>query len=335
MTVHKLPEDLISRIAAGEVVERPAAVLKELLENAVDAGAKRISVEWNGAGRERIRVTDDGCGMTPEDARLALERHATSKISVFDDLEKIGTFGFRGEALPSIAAVSRFQLITRPTGAKEGWSIAMEGGKVLREGPAGAPAGTTVLVEDLFFSTPARRKFLKSDATEKGLLFRTLEDLALSSRGIHFQVSSEKKDVLSLHPSRENIPPVEGLLERLQSLWGKDRLGALKPVSQSGRFMNVWGWVSDIHSHQAGARTQRLLINNRPVVHRRITHALYEAYRGSLPSGRHPLAVLFLEVDPSLVDVNVHPAKREIRLSHEEEIYGFILQSLRSALSGG
>ncbi len=334
MPIRKLSEEVIRRIAAGEVVERPASVLKELLENALDAGARSVTVEWEGAGRKKIRVTDDGRGMAPEDVPLALERHATSKIGSWEDLEKLDTFGFRGEALPSIAAVSRFRLVTRTAQAREGWSVEEEGGKKRREGPAGAPPGTTVAVEDLFFSTPARHKFLKSDATERGLLLRTVEDTALAALHVRFQVFAEGKEILSLPAARKDAPPEEALRERLEALWGKGRLGALKKVRQTGRFLTLWGWISDVHSHQGSGRYQRFFVNRRAVTSRRLTHGLYEAYRGSLLVGRHPLAALFLEVDPALVDVNVHPAKREVRFSHEEEVHGFLIRSLQTALSG-
>jgi DNA mismatch repair protein MutL len=333
MSIRKLPEHVVRRIAAGEVVERPASVLKELLENALDAGARRIDVEIAEAGRKRVRVSDDGRGIPAKEVALALERHATSKIVKAEDLDGIRTFGFRGEALPSIAAVSRFKLVTRPAGAAEGWSVDCEGGDVTREGPCGAPPGTSVTVEDLFYCTPARSKFLKSDTTERGLLVRTVEDVALAAREVAFRVTSDGKELLSLPAAREGKGPAEALLERLKLCWGADRLAAVKPVRETGRFMTAWGWISDVHAHQGSGRYQRFFVNNRPVVSRRLTHALYEAYRGSLPVGRHPLAVLFLDVDPSLVDVNVHPSKREVRLSHEEEAYGFLYRALQSALS--
>jgi DNA mismatch repair protein MutL len=330
--IQKLPEHIIRRIAAGEVIERPASVLKELLENALDAGAKNIQVEWEAAGRKLIRVTDDGHGMSPAEAKLALERHATSKIRSFEDLEKVMTFGFRGEALPSIAAVSRFRLTTRANGAKEGWSIECEGGRLRREGPAGAPGGTSISVEDLFFNTPAREKFLRTDGTERGFLLRTVEDVALAVRGARFQVVSDRREILHLR-SGDGASPEEALRDRLKECWGTDRLAAVKPVRHSGRFLSVSGWISDVHAPQSTGRYQRFFVNGRPIVSRRLSHALYEAYRGSLLVGKHPLAVLFLEMNPSLVDVNVHPSKREVRLSHEEEVYGFLLQALRTALS--
>jgi DNA mismatch repair protein MutL len=333
--VRKLPEEIIRRIAAGEVVERPASVLKELVENALDAGARAVTVEWQDAGRQRIRVTDDGHGMAPADARAALQRHATSKITSLDDLDAIATYGFRGEALPSIAAVTRFRLTTRPADAPEAWFIAGEGGKILEEGPCGAPAGTAVLVEDLFFNTPARNKFLKSDATERGLLLRTAEDAALSAGAVEFHAVSEGREVITLRRPRPEWPPLDALGQRLKALWSGHRLEGLKPVDQAGRFLTVRGWVSDVHSHQSTARFQRLFVNNRVFVSRRLVHAVYDGYRGGLPTGRHPVAVLFLEIAPGAVDVNVHPSKREVRFSNENEVYGFVLSAVQSALAGG
>ncbi|MBL0058065.1 MAG: ATP-binding protein [Elusimicrobia bacterium] len=229
--VQKLTEEIVRGIAAGEVVERPASVLKELIENALDAGARRIDVEWREAGRKRLRVWDDGEGMAPDDARLSLERHATSKIRDLNDLEHVGTFGFRGEALPSIMAVSRFELVTRTAGAPEAWAIRAEAGRISFDGPAGAPAGTSVTADDLFFAVPARLKFLKSDPTERSLLFRAVEDASLSAPGTAFRVMSEGKEALSL-PALE----ADGarLIERLESLWGADRAASLKAVDETG-----------------------------------------------------------------------------------------------------
>ena len=333
--VQKLPEELIRHIAAGEVVERPASVLKELVENSLDAGARRIVVSWEESGKKSLRVADDGAGMTPEDARLALERHATSKISSLEDLAAIGTYGFRGEALPSISVVSRFQITTRPPDAAEAWAVSVEGGKVTREGPAGAPPGTTVAVGDLFFNTPARLKFLKSDATEKGLLLRTVEDAAFAARTVAFQVFSDGKEVLDLRAAADGTPPETALKDRLAGAWGADKAKGLRLVRAEGRYMTVWGWISDVHAHQPSARFQRLYVNGRPVAHRRLTHALYDAYKGRLFAGRHPAAALFLELNPDLVDVNVHPSKKEVRFSNEGEVYDFLSRALQEALTGG
>lgn len=326
--VRQLPEDIVRGIAAGEVVERPAAVLKELIENSLDAGASRVDIEIRDAGRTRLRVTDDGAGMPPEDARLAMERHATSKIATLADLDRVRTFGFRGEALPSIAAVSRFELLTRTAAASEGWRIVGEGGTALTQGPAGAPPGTTVTVADLFFNTPARLKFLKSDGTERSQLLRVVEDAALAAPAVSWRVAAEGKDLWSLPASR---PGQEK--DRLAVLWGEERADSLKPLTAEQKYARLHGWVSDVTRPQATARYQRLFINGRPVTNRRLIHALYDGYRGRLLVGRHPAAVLFLDIDPSLVDVNVHPTKREVRLSHEEELHGFVSRAVQEAVN--
>lgn len=326
--VRQLPEDIVRGIAAGEVVERPAAVLKELIENSLDAGATRVDIEIRDAGRTRLRVTDDGVGMSPEDARLAMERHATSKIATLSDLDRVRTYGFRGEALPSIAAVSRFELLTRTAEAAEGWRIVGEGGAALTQGPAGAPPGTTVTVADLFFNTPARLKFLKSDGTERAQLLRVAEDAALSAPAVSWRVAAEGKDLWSLPPSRSGLDK-----DRLAALWGEERADSLKPVGAEQKYARLHGWVSDVNHPQATARYQRLFINGRPVTNRRLLHALYDGYRGRLLVGRHPAAVLFLDIDPSLVDVNVHPTKREVRLSHEEELHGFVSRAVQEAVN--
>jgi DNA mismatch repair protein MutL len=332
--IHKLSEDTVRGIAAGEVVDRPSSALKELIENALDAGAEHIAVEWTDAGRTLLRVTDDGCGMIPADARLALERHATSKIARLADLERVTTFGFRGEALPAMAAVSRFTLVTRPASAGEAWSIQSEGGHGLTESPAGAPAGTSVTLKDLFFALPARKKFLKSDAVERGHLLRVVEDAALGALGVSFRVTADGKEVMNLPAALPDQPFPAALKERLRLLWGASRLDASVAVGEKGPFMSLKGWISDIHASQSTARTQRFFINGRAVIHRRLQRAVYDAYRGRLLMGRHPLAALFVDVDPARVDVNVHPAKREVRLSHEEEMHGFVLKSLEKALTG-
>ncbi|HOW28273.1 MAG TPA: DNA mismatch repair endonuclease MutL [Elusimicrobiota bacterium] len=338
--IKKLPETVIRHIAAGEVVERPASVLKELLENSLDAGARHVTVEWENAGRTKLRVTDDGSGMSPEDARLAVERHATSKISSIGDMDQIHTYGFRGEALPSIAAVSQFQLLTREPHTREGWNISINGGKIVREGPIGTPVGTTILIENLFFNTPARAKFLKSDATERGLLLRTIEDISLCALSVGFHVIADGKEILTIPPVPDGETPSAGVKARLAALWPDlfekvekpDDL--LRAVSREGQPMKAWGWVSDIHTSQTSTRFQRLFINGRVVLNRRISHSIYEAYRGGLMVGRHPLAVLFLDIDPQYVDVNVHPSKREVRLSKENEVYGFVYHAVKESLTG-
>lgn len=336
MKIHQLPEDLVARIAAGEVVERPAAVLKELIENSLDADATLIQVAIDGAGRSRISVSDDGCGMTREDARMALRRHATSKISQLEDLDRIGTFGFRGEALPSIAAVSRFRLTTRSAEEDSGWEFMVEGGKLLSEKPVAREPGTTIEVLDLFFNTPARFKFLKSDATEKAQCLKVLEEALFSSLAVGFEVRIDKARPAVFPAAKPKTVSElnEALNARLTEAWGARWSRGLLPVFAETPHFRVYGEITNQASHQATARTQFLYINRRPVQNRRLTRAIYDAYVGQLPSLRHPGWALFLDVDPSTVDVNVHPSKREVKLTHESEIYGFLNNAIRQALRG-
>lgn len=323
--IHKLPDQLVSRIAAGEVVERPASVLKELLENSLDAGSKRIEISIQGAGRTLIRIADDGCGMTAEEARLSLERHATSKIQSFDDLENLSTFGFRGEALPSIAAVSRFRLVTRSSENNAAWEIQRDGGKTVSDKPAAREQGTTIEIKDLFFNTPARFKFLKSDATERGQCLRVIEEVVFGSAGREFkiEVESGKPMVISANDS---------LTDRISKMWNQRAGDSMVPVSASEKHFSVSGVVSSPDGHAATARNQVLYVNRRPVSNRRLTRAIYDAYVGQLHVGRHPSWVLFLEVNPQAVDVNVHPSKREVKLAFENEIFGFMVSAIKSAL---
>lgn len=323
--IQQLPDDLIARIAAGEVVERPASVVKELVENSLDAGADTIMVTIEGAGRKKIAVSDNGHGMTRADALLAIRRHATSKINVYEDLETIATFGFRGEALPSIASVSRFKLTTRTSDDENGWEIIWEGGKLVSEKPAARDPGTTIEVSDLFFNTPARFKFLKSDPTERAQCLRVIEEVVFSSSNVTFHVKADD--------ARPVVFRQSGLAERVTEAWGIRWARSLERVSAETPHFKLTGVVTNQTSHQATSRNQFLFINRRPVQNRRLARAVYDAYRGQLPSLRHPAWVLFLEVQPQTVDVNVHPAKREVKLTHESEIYGFIVSSLQRALS--
>jgi DNA mismatch repair protein MutL len=320
--IHVLPEHLIRLIAAGEVIERPASVVKELVENSLDAGATSISIDLWSAGRTRIRVSDNGEGMTPEDARQALERHATSKLQNFEDLQSMATFGFRGEALPSIAAISRLELSTRPRDAPEGWTLKLEGGKLLSANGAGIPPGTTIDVQDLFFNTPARSKFLKRDSTERSHVLRTLQDIALAHPNVHFEMTMDGKSILSLPPAKE-------LGQRIADLWGLSVTEELVRVQISKGPCTIRGFVNATQAHHATKAHQSLFVNNRPVFQRMLNHAVYEAYKEWLPVGRHPIYCLFVDLDPTLVDVNVHPAKREVRISEERAVYDLLYASIR------
>jgi DNA mismatch repair protein MutL len=325
--IQKLPESLIRLIAAGEVIERPASVVKELVENSLDAGATSISIDLASGGRSRIRVSDDGIGMTREDAELALDRHATSKLREFDDLQQLSTFGFRGEALPSIAAVSRLTLSTRPEGVDLGWTLQLEGGKLISGQAVGLPRGTTIDVQDLFFNTPARSKFLKRDSTERSHILKTLQEIALAHPTVRFDVVMDEKSILSLAPSRE-------LGGRIADLWGLSVAEHLVAADVTRGPCTIRGFVNAIPAHHPTKAFQVLYVNQRPVFQRMLNHAIYEAYRGWLPVGRHPVYCLFIDLDPTLVDVNVHPTKREVRIADERAVYDVLYTHLRS-LHGG
>ncbi len=330
--IHLLPDALVARIAAGEVVERPASALKELLENSLDAGATRVSILIEGAGRSRLSISDNGCGMTLVEARLALKRHATSKITSLEDLESIQSFGFRGEALPSIAAVAKLTLTTRSADEDSGWEIKLEGGEVISETPVAREPGTTIDVRELFFNTPARFKFLKADGTERGQCLRVVEEAAFAAPRVSFEIKSETGKMTVFRAGAEGaaIDTLKGRLAEAWGIrWGKD----VVRVSAESPHFTVSGLVTHQGFHQATARTQYLYINRRPVQNRRLARAVYEAFTGQLPSLRHPGWVLFLAVDPATIDVNVHPSKREVKLTHESELFGFLMTAVRGALS--
>ncbi len=334
--VKQLSEDLIARIAAGEVVERPASVIKELVENSLDAGSTHIAVVIEGAGRTLIHVSDNGCGMSKEDALLALRRHATSKISKFEDLEALNTFGFRGEALPSIAAVSKLTLTTRTADASSGWEFVIEGGKLISEKPIAREPGTTIDVRDIFFNTPARFKFLKSDPTERAQCLRVMEEMIFSSTHVTFELQTEKEKPIVFRANKENDerqkPDV--VKTRLTEAWGARWARSLLPVFKADNHFRVAGVVSNQSAHQTTTRYQFLYINGRPVQNRRLSRAIYDAYQGQLPSLRHPAWALFLDLDPATIDVNVHPSKREVKITHESELYGFLNSAIKAALRG-
>lgn len=334
--IRLLPDDLVARIAAGEVVDRPASILKELIENSLDAGAATIRVEVEGAGRTLIKISDDGSGMTAAEIPLALRRHATSKISRLEDLESIGSFGFRGEALPSIAAVSRLTLLTRSPLEENGWRVEVEGGKILSQQPAARDPGTTIEVRDVFFNTPARFKFLKTDSTERSQCLRVAEEMIFGTPSAAFTLQMEKGRPAAFAPlaAESPIEKASALRTRVTEAWGMRWSRTFELAAADDAHFSMHGVVSHPGQHQATARHQFLYINRRPVQNRRLTRAVYEAFKGQLPSMRHPAWVLFLNVDPRTVDVNVHPAKREVKLTHESELFEFLLASIRRALAG-
>jgi len=322
MSIRRLPSELVDRIAAGEVVERPASALKELVENALDAGARNVTVRLSGGGTALIEVVDDGIGMSPADMRLALERHATSKLPG-DSIERVTSFGFRGEALPSIASVSRLTLESRE-GAADGWKIAVDHGKVAGEGPAALPPGTRVRVEQLFEKVPARRKFLRSPRAEYSASLDALKRLALARPDVGFTLEHDGRKVLSVQPSSGPARVAAILAAALE------RHGVGIDCVRDG--LGLTGVVSLPTFNRGVADQQYLFVNSRPVKDRLLVGALRAAYRGLIARDRHPIAALFLQVPLEEVDVNVHPAKTEVRFRDPAAVRGLIIGGIRSAL---
>ena len=321
-----LPEILSNKIAAGEVVERPASVVKELVENALDAEGSRIVVEVERGGRSLIRVGDDGMGMGRDDALLALERYATSKIYENDDLFAIRTLGFRGEALPSIAAVSRFSLVTRERDAAEvGTEILVDGGKIRSVADTGAPPGTLVTVRQLFFNTPARRKFLKTIATEMGHIADTLAGTALAWPDVQFRLLHNGKPVK--HWARTDDPG-----QRVADVLGAEVTGSLGRIDLSGDDVSVTGWAVSPRLNRSSTAGIYTFVNGRCVKDRTIRHALLEGYAGRLMKGRYPLAVVSLRVPCDQVDVNVHPTKHEVRFARQREVHDAVRRAVAEGL---
>ena len=313
-----LPEDVVSKIAAGEVIERPASVLKELIENSLDAGASKIEIEIKKAGRGLIRVHDDGRGMDREDLRLALGRHATSKLNVFDDLYSLATFGFRGEALYSVFAVSRLKLTSFKAGADSGYAIEGEGGRVIAELPAAPVKGTTIEAADLFFNTPARAKFMKSDAAERSHLIKTVEEAALANAGVSFRLVIDGSEILNLPALPGGL--WENLKNRAAAIFGKSVYAGLARVEGKTPGMAVYGLVSRPDALGATRANQHYFVNRRPVSSALLRQALYRGY-GHMLTGRHPACAVFVELDPGAFDANIHPQKRDVKFSSENEIF--------------
>ena len=326
--IRLLAEVVANRIAAGEVVERPASVVKELVENSLDAGAKKVEISIERGGRSLIRVTDDGHGMGPEDALLALERHATSKIREASDLLGIRTFGFRGEALPSIASVSRFTLKTREAEAAEGTEVVIDGGKVIRAGQTGCPAGTSIEVRQLFSHVPGRRKFLRTEETEWGHIEQGIRLTALARPDVSWVLRRDGA-VFWQDTARK------GLEERLTAVFGKEWKGSVLPLDVEDGGMSLRGYIGRPGVSRATRAEQILFVNGRPVQSMSLNAALLEGYHNALMRGRFPVAVLFLEVDPAGVDVNVHPAKREVRFRQDGDIRRFVSGAVAEVLRSG
>lgn len=328
MAIRQLPDTLINQIAAGEVVERPASVVKELVENALDAGATRIDIDLEEGGVRLIRIRDDGAGIAAEELPLAISRHATSKIASLDDLEGVATLGFRGEALPSIASVSRFALVSRRIGTEHGASLEVDGGRVGAVAPKPHPQGTTVEVRDLFFNVPARRKFLKAERTELGHIEEWLRQLALARPDVELRVSHNGK------PSRRWKGEGDLLSDaRINETLGEEFARNALRVDHSGAGLRLHGWIAQPAYNRASADQQYLYVNGRAVRDRSVAHAVKQAYADVLFHGRQPAYVLFLELDPRRVDVNVHPAKHEVRFRDSRLIHDFVYRTLHDALA--
>ena len=329
MAIRQLPPNLINRIAAGEVVERPASVVKELVENAIDAGARRIDITATGGGLQLIRVTDDGAGMGPEDLALAVERHATSKLSG-DDLSHILTLGFRGEALPSIGAVARLSITSRAQGAKEACTIAVDGGRKAPLKPAALSSGTEVEVRDLFYATPARLKFMKSERAEAAAIADNVKRLALAHPEIAFSLSNGERTTLRL----EACPPglMDHALARLGRILGADFVADALPIAAARGTMSVEGFAGLPTLHRPNGMQAYLVVNGRPVRDKLIAGTVRAAYGDLVPRGRYPMLALFLDVPPEEVDVNVHPAKTELRFRDANGVRSLLIGAVREAL---
>ncbi|MFK7159686.1 DNA mismatch repair endonuclease MutL [Marinospirillum sp. MEB164] len=335
-SIHVLSPRLANQIAAGEVVERPASVLKELVENSLDAGATQIDIELDQAGIKRLQVRDNGRGISEADLPLALARHATSKITTLDDLEGVASLGFRGEALASISSVSRLELTSATASKAQGWRVVAEGREMqARVSPAPHPQGTTLVVRDLFFNTPARRKFLRTERTELNHLEETFRRLALSRHDVGFTLQHQDKYLYRLPAlaASEGLdaPP---LAARLGQLLGREFLSQSLQLDQQASGIRLWGWVGLPVYARAQADRQYFFVNGRAVRDKLVAHAVRQAYKDVLYSGRHPVFVLYLELDPRVVDVNVHPTKHEVRFRDGRWVHDFIFSSLHKRLSG-
>ncbi len=319
-----LPSDLRNKIAAGEVIERPASVVKELIENSIDAGSTDIRIDVLYGGKRLIRVSDNGDGMDKEDALLCFQRHATSKLFSEEDLFNIKTMGFRGEALSSIASVSKVKLITGYKGSPYGVSVEIHAGEVkeIKEFPS---IGTSVEVRDLFFNTPARKKFLKSNSTELFHIIDTVTKEALSNWIISFGLTSDNQETI-------NLPVASGVRERIMQVYGEEFLDNLTEVNNEAEGIRINSYITKGDNFRNSRSHQFIFINKRPVKDQSLSHAVYNAYEGILPRDKHPIFFLFLNIDPGKVDFNVHPTKREVRFEDKESIYRFVNTSIRKAV---
>jgi DNA mismatch repair protein MutL len=323
--IQVLPDKVANQIAAGEVIERPAAVVKELLENSLDAGATRVEIEFKNGGRSYIRIEDNGCGMSKDQALLSIERHATSKIRLADDLLSIASFGFRGEALPSIASVSRFHLRSRNKDTDGGTELMINGGKLVHVKECGMPTGSRIEVSHLFNSVPARRKFLKADSTEAAHIIQLARIYAIANPETAFTLIEDGRLIF-------NSPACPSLKDRVQEIFGNSIAEGLVSVEMKEPDFSLHGLISLPGRGRSTRNEVITIVNKRPVTSPTLNQALVESYHSYLPRGRYPVAFLFLELDPAAVDVNVHPSKREIRFRDAARVKGFIIRSLLERL---
>ncbi len=321
-----LSDEMANKIAAGEVIERPASVVKELLENSIDAGATEITLEIESAGKELIKISDNGCGMTAEDAKMAFQRHATSKLYEMSDLESIQTLGFRGEALPSIASVSKVLLTTSHDENTSGYEIEVEGGKNVSAKETARPKGTTFEVRELFYNTPARRKFLKRDSTEASHIVQATTQQALAHPEIDFSLTHNGRKII-------NVRRTEQSLYRIAEIMGADLTKELVPVESSDNSYHLEGFVSNPVFTRGTPSSQYFFVNNRYVKDKVILHAIQHGYSHLLPKGQYPVIFLYFTMAPHLVDVNVHPAKAEVRFAFQQDVHRFVSEAIRNAIA--
>lgn len=325
--IHRLDQVVADQIAAGEVIERPASIVKELLENSLDAGATHIDVLCENAGIKRICVSDNGYGMDKDDLPLAVERHATSKIESAEDLTEVVTMGFRGEALASVAAVAKLDVTSRTSDAASAWTLRLEGGRDVHFRPTGRAVGTTVDVNELFYNTPARRRFLKTTRSEFNHLAAITRVIALGNPRCGFTLRHNGRDI-------ERFTPARSTSERAAHVLGEDFLNEAIPIDTTRDDMRVWGWVGSPNYTRSSSSRQYFFVNGRSVQDYLVAHAVKLAYRDVMFHGRHPVFVLFLEIDPKNVDVNVHPTKSEVRYRDDRAVHNFIMSSMHHGLRG-
>jgi DNA mismatch repair protein MutL len=319
-----LPENIANKIAAGEVVQRPESVVKELLENAIDAGAKNIDLIVKHAGKSLIQVVDDGGGMSGEDALLSIQRHATSKIFTYEDLEAINTYGFRGEALSSIAAVSQLEVKTRTQDEEVGTYLRTDDGSDIIQEKGSFPAGTTIIVKNLFFNTPARRNFLKSDATELKHIIETFNREALSQPSVNFNMFNDDDLIFEFSAGTKE--------DRIKAVFADNMLDALVSVDEPTDFLSLRGYTAKPNYLKKNKGDQYLFVNNRFVISRQINHAVFNAYEHLLEKGDYPFFILFLDLDPHRIDINVHPSKLEIKFEDEKDVYNFVYSVIKKSI---